>query len=158
MRNPFTEPKTSRTAKLAVALAASAAILSGCDKADPATGPSSTALIIINSPAPGEVLHVGDSLRVTWALKSDPVRTVQSVLISLSPDNGAYWYKGMHTNAITATKGKFSWLITDSVYISTLNKKLPLKGSKTCKIKVEEYDIKTDPDMTVTSEAFTIDP
>lgn len=136
-----------------------AALISGCDKADTGTGPVGTALINITSPKAGSVWHVGDSLRVTWTVKEDPSRVVDGVGVSLSPDDGKNWY-AMHSNSIGPTHpnwGKFAWLITDSVTIQTLNKKLLVKGSKTCRIKVAQYSTK-DPDMIVSTEAFTIDP
>lgn len=157
LKSPFKKPSFSRASALSLGLAA--ALSAGCSKDDSPTGPATTALITITSPKPGAVLHVGDSLRVTWSVKSDPSRVVDAVGVSLSPDDGKTW-GAMHSNSIgpaAANWGKFAWLITDSLYIATQNKKFALKGNKTCKVKVAQYSTQ-DPDMIVASESFTIDP
>lgn len=143
----------------ALALGLATALVSGCAEADSASGPAGTALITITSPKAGAVLHVGDSLRVTWTVKNDASRVVDAVGVSLSPDDGKTW-GAMHSNSIgpaAANWGKFAWLIPDSLYIATQNKKFALKGNKTCRVKVAQYSTQ-DPDMIVASEAFTIDP
>lgn len=151
--------KPSIAAGAALALVAAATLSSGCSQEDSPSGPASTALITITSPKAGAVFHVGDSLRVTWTVKNDPSRVVDAVGISLSPDDGKTW-GAMHSNSIgpaAANWGKFAWLIPDSLYIATQNRKYQLKGNKTCKVRVAQYSTQ-DADMIVASEAFTIDP
>lgn len=133
--------------------------LSGCSKDEDPTGPAGDpdAKIIISSPAAGATYHVGDSLRIQWTYKQDPVDPMDGFNISLSPDSGAHW-ASLLTNAINPDLGKFAWKIADdSIYIQTLDAKLPLAGSSKCMVRVEQYGT-GDPHKKILSRTFTIAP
>jgi hypothetical protein len=140
-------------------LAAAAALcaLAACDKSG-STAPTSTSLVTVTSPKAGSTVHVGDSLRVTWTVKSDPAKSVNAVDILLSPDDGKTWVM-LNSGSIADDSPKWEkwdWKVTDSLYVPAQNKKIAITGA-TSRIKVEQYSTK-DADMIGTTEAFTIAP
>jgi hypothetical protein len=139
-----------------LALAAAVCALSGCDKSTDDN--ASAGLISISSPAAGAAYKVGDTLTVKWTVKTDPVKVVDAADVLFSPDGGQNWAT-LNSGSIPPESPKwanFKWAIADSVYITTLNKKIPVKGSKTCIVKVEEYST-SDPALMATTGAFTVD-
>lgn len=134
---------------------------SGCSEDESPAGPAGdpNAKIIISSPG-GDTYKVGDSLRVRWTVKEDAADPINSVNISLSPDSGLHW-SSLLTNAIApshANWGDFAWKIADdSLYIQTLDAKLPLAGSSKCMVRVEQYGT-GDPLKKIVSRTFTITP
>jgi len=133
--------------------------LSGCSEDETPSGPGGdpNARIFISSPAAGDTYKVGETIRVQWTIKQDPVEPMDGFNITLSPDSGANW-GSMATAAIDPELGGFTWKIPDdSIYIQRLDAKLPLAGSAKCIIRVEQYG-SGDPFKRDTSAAFTITP
>lgn len=157
--------RTDRSAPKFLALAAALCALAACDKSEP-TGPaSSTKMLTLTSPATGSKVKVGDSLSVKWTTKEDPTgagRTVSAVDVMLSPNGGTDWGTLTRSGSIrpenTKQWGNYKWLVTDSIYIQDLNQKLPLKDMTHCRVKIQDYSLKTDPDLADESGDFTVTP
>jgi hypothetical protein len=147
-------------ARKILAAAAALGALAACDKSD-STGPAASSdIITVSSPRAGSTWKVGDSLEVTWTVKEDPAKVVDAVDIFLSPDGGTNWIALNPTGSIppaSAKWGDFKFALMDSIYSPDLNAKLELKGRKTCRVKVEQYSTQ-DPELTVTTGDFTINP
>jgi hypothetical protein len=151
------KPSASLSASAAIIAAFAAFAITGCGKDDSPTGPASDAKIVISSPSAGQVYNVGDSLRVNWTVKDDPAEPIDGVNVSLSPDGGITW-GGIASKSIGPLAkewGKFSWKITDSLYIQLQAKNVLLKGCTQCKVKVEQYSTQ-DPLKIVTTATFSI--
>jgi len=146
----------SRAPKLLI-LAAALGALAACDSST--DSPSSTGIITVSSPKAGASYKAGDSLTVSWTVKQDPNKVVDAADIFFSPDAGQNWkiLNGGSIPPASAKWGNFKWLIPDSLFITSLNKYVVLKGLTTCQIRVEEYSTQ-DPDLKTVTGNFTISP
>jgi hypothetical protein len=161
----FPSSRKNRTfplAAFAVAVALAALAFAACTKSDSATAPPPDAekWIALSQPLGGEKYKVGESLKVKWTVKENPSGTIDAVDVLLSPDSGKTWVYLNSNGSIhptSASWNNFSWKITDSLYVPTLDDSVALINTH-CLIRVEDYATTEAMKQSTTHSTISITP
>jgi uncharacterized lipoprotein YbaY len=129
--------------------------LTGCGKDSPTTPspaqPVATNGITVISPNGGEYFKVGGSIRVSWSSTNN---ALSSTRLMLSCDN-TNW-ADLTKSSVDKAAGDTTLTVPDSVYSSSLRKNIAFPTSSACKVKVQDYVVQSNWDLS--DAAFTVTP
>ncbi|MDB5051049.1 MAG: hypothetical protein JWO30_4120 [Fibrobacteres bacterium] len=159
----FPSSKKNRTfhfAALALAAALASFAFAACNKSTTEPLPDADKWIALTKPLGGETYKVGESLNVKWTIKENPNGNVDAVDVLISPDSGKTWVflnanGSIHPN--TPSWENFSWKITDSLYVPTLDDSIALSNTH-CLVRVEQYSTADALQKSTTHTSISITP
>jgi hypothetical protein len=152
--------RTFSFAGLALAGTLAALALGACNKSSTEPLPDADKWIALSQPLGGETYKVGQSLNVKWTLKENPNGPIDAVDVLISPDSGKTWVFLNANGSIHPTSAaweNFSWKVTDSLYVPTLDDSIALVNTH-CLVRVEEYSTADALKRSTTHSTISITP
>lgn len=128
-------------------------LISSCgdSSTDPAPVAQATNGITVRYPNGGESFKVGGPIRISWTSTKG---ALSSARLTLSCD-GVNW-SDLTSSSVDKATSDTTLTVPDSVYSSSLKRNIALPTGSTCKVKVSDYQVQSNWDLSDAN--FTVTP